>query len=377
MTDNATPTPDPDRSRDHFREGVRLSGEGDFAAAEKRFEQALALDPARLSPAVYLASCRMRLGRPGDALVLLHGVLDRDPEHIDALGLRGAALAMIGQYDAALDTFERALRLRPDHKQARAMRRNVLHELGRLDEAKDDEEAAREVRDPEVEGYNRAAASNGPTPPSPPRAYVRNLFDHYAANYDQDLLDTLHYRVPAVLTKGVADIGRRFENALDLGCGTGLCGPLLKPLVDRLEGVDLSPEMIERARPRGVYDALHVADIAEFLADTRERYDLVVAGDVFIYVGALDTVFERVAQHMHPGGIFCFTVEAHPGPEPLVLRRSRRYAHAEAPLRELAAKNGFEVLRLEHSPLRDQGWEPLAGFYVWLAKRSADPREDG
>ena len=35
---------------------------------------------------------------------------------------------------------------------------------------------------------------------------------------------------------------------LDAGCGTGLCGPLLRPLAARLVGVDLSEKMVELAR---------------------------------------------------------------------------------------------------------------------------------
>ena len=46
--------------------------------------------------------------------------------------------------------------------------------------------------------------------------------------------------------------------------------------------------MVERAAARGVYDSVAHADVAQYLADTQQRYDLVLAADVFIYVGALE-----------------------------------------------------------------------------------------
>ena len=55
--------------------------------------------------------------------------------------------------------------------------------------------------------------------------------------------------------------GRDKLAILDLGCGTGLAGLAFQPLAARLDGVDLSPAMIEKARARGIYDHLDVADL--------------------------------------------------------------------------------------------------------------------
>jgi predicted TPR repeat methyltransferase len=38
---------------------------------------------------------------------------------------------------------------------------------------------------------------------------------------------------------------------VDLGCGTGLLGPLLRPQVHSLDGVDLSGKMVEKLAERG------------------------------------------------------------------------------------------------------------------------------
>ncbi len=52
---------------------------------------------------------------------------------------------------------------------------------------------------------------------------------------------------------------------LDAGCGTGLCGPIFRNISGSMIGVDLSPEMVEKARERKVYDELEVADIGKAL----------------------------------------------------------------------------------------------------------------
>src|SRR4029077_18883888 len=95
--------------------------------------------------------------------------------------------------------------------------------------------------------------------------HVRTLFDQYAPRFDRALED-LGYRAPALLRDAVTAHGTRFGTMLDLGCGTGLAGAALRPQVDWLVGVDLSPKMIEEARRKGVYDRLAVGDIAAFLA---------------------------------------------------------------------------------------------------------------
>ena len=60
------------------------------------------------------------------------------------------------------------------------------------------------------------------------------------------------------------ETGRLFD-VLDAGCGTGLCGPLLRTRAKRMTGVDLSPKMIEWAAERGIYDRLAAEELTTFL----------------------------------------------------------------------------------------------------------------
>jgi predicted TPR repeat methyltransferase len=93
----------------------------------------------------------------------------------------------------------------------------------------------------------------------------------------------------------------------------------------------------------------------------------VVSADVFIYVGALEAVFDGVSRVIEPGGVFCFSVEVAPDDHAFVLQPSQRYAHSERYLRALAFGHGFEVRSMLHHPIREDQLQPIPGLYVVLS----------
>ena len=134
--------------------------------------------------------------------------------------------------------------------------------------------------------------------------------------------------MPQLLSEAIARTGRAgFAHAVDLGCGTGLMGERLRPLAAYLEGYDISAAMLKQAEAKGVYDRLTRADL-QSLSLPAHAADLVTAADVFMYVGALDAIVPLVAAGLGSGGLFAFSVERHDGPQDLLLRPSRRYAHS-------------------------------------------------
>jgi predicted TPR repeat methyltransferase len=224
--------------------------------------------------------------------------------------------------------------------------------------------------DPELVGFFLAAVEGHQMPASAPRAHVQQLFDHYAERFDAHLVQVLHYsgheRLADALTRA-AD-GRRFAHALDLGCGTGLCGALLKRLAARIDGVDLSAPMLAQARRLQLYDQLVQVDVCEHLAATDHRYDLIAASDVFTYIGDLDAVFVGVRRVLDVGGLFCFSVEAASDDEDFVLRGSLRYAHSRRYVEALAARHGCTVRCVKRLPMREDQQRPIDALYVVLAR---------
>lgn len=199
---------------------------------------------------------------------------------------------------------------------------------------------------------------------APPSAFVEALFDQYASKFDEALVNALGYRAPILLEAAIRSTGREpFSLALDLGCGTGLMGERLRPMCDRLEGVDISAEMLRKARDKGLYDRLDKADLQK-LSHEGPPPDLVTAADVFMYIGALDQIFSTVSRLLAPDGLFAFTVETLDAEDGFALQPSRRYAHSEAYVRRMLAESGLALVAVRTERIRDDRKEPVSGLVV-------------
>jgi predicted TPR repeat methyltransferase len=160
----------------------------------------------------------------------------------------------------------------------------------------------------------------------------------------------------------------RFGRTLDLGCGTGLMAQQLAGHCASLEGVDLSPRMLEKAEKTKLYDALHEGELVAFLSGRRTgEADLVVAADVFVYMAGLDAVFREVRRVLGREGLFAFTVQAHEG-DGFILGEDARYAHGESYLRDLADSAGFALVIFERVSTREDRGVPVPGFLAVLQR---------
>ncbi len=357
------------QARDFFMAGVGHYEAGRLQEAERQFAASLALLPGRVSTLLNLGATRLKLGKFAEAQELLFEVLEQEPDNVEALGHRATALAELGQAREALADVDRLLAIDSTRGSAWSLKGTLLREQGRGDEAAVAyRQAIASGSDVELNRYYLAALDGGTAPRTPPAAYVQGLFDGYADGFEEHLVEILNYRAPEILVARLAQMNRQFERALDLGCGTGLCGVKLKPLAAHIDGVDLSANMVARATQRGVYDDVQEADAAEFLRAEVGPYDLVVAADVFIYVGALESVFEGAAHAITPGGVFCFSVEKEVEQE-MALRASLRYAHSRGYIERLAALNGFDIVAFAEHPIREDQRAAIAGLFAWLVKR--------
>ena len=206
-----------------------------------------------------------------------------------------------------------------------------------------------------------------PAPPRMSNIALQQMYADFSRSFDENLIKELDYKGPAQVRELIVPLlGERKDLAvLDLGCGTGLAGVEFKPLAARLVGVDISPEMVELARARNLYDRLEVSEITDWLAHCTERYDLVLACDCFIYFGDLRQVVLPAAKLMCPKGIFAFTLEKG-DTFPHTLLDSGRYAHHAGHIREVAAEAKLNVARLEEQFLRTEYGKPITGLFVAL-----------
>jgi predicted TPR repeat methyltransferase len=226
----------------------------------------------------------------------------------------------------------------------------------------------------------RLARLGAITPDGMPEAYVRGMFDQYAPRFDGELVETLGYRAPALL-RAAAEAACKtqgrvaaFDTMLDLGCGTGLSGAAFRDCVKHLTGVDLSSGMIALARQKNIYDRLEADDIERFLAGeigAVRTYSLIVAADVFTYLGSLTGVCAAVARVMSDGALFALTVETYPG-DGVALGEGLRYAHGAAHVRSALA--GLEILQLTEVSTRNEAGMPVPGLLVVAQRNKPKPK---
>ncbi|MEJ2646755.1 MAG: methyltransferase domain-containing protein [Gammaproteobacteria bacterium] len=272
-----------------------------------------------------------------------------------------------------METCERALAHYPQEVALRQALARALHAVDRTEEAIEALRGALALDPDNVQAVHALAAFGGsPTPQRAAPEYVAELFDGYADNFDHHLVDVLEYRIPQLLYDAVLDAtGADFrdQDILDLGCGTGLCAPLFRAHAKRLVGVDLSARMVDRARERGLYDDLHVDDLVNVMAAEPNAYDLVLAADVFVYIGELSDIFEACRNGLRPDGLFAFSTETlEGGNRGYALHPTGRYAHSADYLHEQAARAGFEVLSHEPAMIRKNEGAPVNGHISVLRK---------
>jgi predicted TPR repeat methyltransferase len=281
---------------------------------------------------------------------------------VAVLALGEALLAAVA-LPTAIAELQRALRLDPGLVRARELIAAAWLEAGEADKALENLQA---LENPPADMI--AAAEAIKSAQRSDAGYIRHLFDQFSADYDTRMIGQLAYAAPQILLDLAALVmpGRDKLAVLDLGCGTGLAGAAFKPLAARLDGVDLSPAMIEKARARRIYDQLEVADLETALSSAGPGYDLILAADTLVYLGDLKTVFEAARARLNPDGYFLFTVEKAQA-RGFELGPKRRWRHSDAYLRSLAECAGFTVAGLVAATPRHEANQPVEGFAVALS----------
>lgn len=204
-----------------------------------------------------------------------------------------------------------------------------------------------------------AAAMRDRLPPD----YVRALFDDYAPRFEISLRDRLAYRGPELLLEAVRShlsAATGPVEVLDLGCGTGLVGEVFAGHFDAIDGIDLSPRMINRARAKGMYRTLLAGDITDMPAEIGSDYSLVVAADVLNYLGDLAPALRAAHARMKPGGLMVFSLE-HGDAFPFDLGPGQRFRHHQRAIAEWLGECGFELISDELGVLRQEKGNPVEG----------------
>jgi SAM-dependent methyltransferase len=140
--------------------------------------------------------------------------------------------------------------------------------------------------------------------------------------------------------------------AVDLACGTGRIGAWLgRRGVVTIDGVDVTPEMIEVARAKAVYRALHVADVSR-TGLPAGTYDLATQSLADEHLADLRPLYREVARVTTPGAVFALV-----GYHPQFLMAAGIPTHFDrAPGESIAIRSHVHLLSDHVKAARAAGW---------------------
>jgi predicted TPR repeat methyltransferase len=376
---------EPELVEAHFNLGRLLLERGDAGGAEAALRERLRRGGEDAGTESYLGDALFAQQRLPEALEAYRRTAAIDPEDAAAHYDVGKALEQLKRLDEAVGCYRRCVALDPFGEAPREGLARALLAAGHRDEAVASlREWSSVAPGNPVAAHLLASLGAGEVPDRASDAYVRRTFDRFAADFDATLA-RLDYRAPQMIAAAAAlacGAPAGALDVLDLGCGTGLCAPILRPWARRLEGVDLSAAMLERARRRGGYDALHEAEITRFLGEYRSSWDLIASADTLCYFGSLEPVLRAAAGALRAGGVLAYTLErlaaAGGGPGPAgaaararpggehggyALQAHGRYAHEEGHVRAVMEAAGFATTVI-HGALRSEGGQTVEGMLI-------------
>ena len=328
----------PDFAEAYYNLGNSHHKLGQLDAAVRNYKKVVAIKPKyaethnnKILTVIYFFS----KGKIPDAVDILEVLIKDNPEDALLFNMIGGCFVSLGQFDMAIKSYEKALTFNPNY----AIPQHMLNSL------------------------------TGYTSKEPPKEYVKNLFDDYAERFDDSLVGGLQYKLPFLIKDIIQKIPTtksKFCKTIDLGCGTGLSGKALREVSANLTGIDLSGNMVAKAKELKIYDSLIVGDIVEILSSSKEKYDLFIALDVLIYIGEPKSIFNAVRKCCNQNSLFIFSIETQED-KGYSLLKSARYAHSDRYILDVAF-NWFKLVDSQNVRLRKEGNNWINGkIYIFKA----------
>lgn len=356
----------------HFNLGIVLSRQGHVAASIDAFSKAIAIDPAKYFYWTNLGSSFESNHEWDRAEKCYTAATNIDPNCPDAFYLLSALCLKQERFTEARHFNCRGIVAAPRADMSKIVLSQAYHELGRADEAIALLESWLEAEPGNpVATHLTLAFREELTPDQCSGQYIELTFDGFANSYE-NVLGRLNYCGPQLVQDFLAtrDIPAASLNVLDLGCGTGLVGEVLKPHIRELSGVDLSGAMLNLAAAKGLYHHLHKSDITDYLLASPDRHDLITCMDTLTYMGRLDKIIALIHQKLKTGGMLLFSTEKLDGVHEhgLRLNISGRYSHHQDYLTALLVNNGFCIENIRDVTIRMESGSPIKGQFVCASR---------
>jgi predicted TPR repeat methyltransferase len=220
----------------------------------------------------------LRLRNLSDAIMRFKMVTFLNPEMAEAYYNLGRALSLKGSPVEAEEALKKALSLQPDFPQA-------SYELQKLQSPESIEYVEKNTMIENLEWQQKKPARTDDEQKQVDSFFIVSLLTH------------INDKNPSL-------------ELLELGSARGTRGALLreKGVLKRITGVDLSEKANETASGKlfegtPVYNSIIKKEVSEYLADNQEKYDAILAGEVFSYTRTLDKTFSNIAKSLKNGGV--------------------------------------------------------------------------
>lgn len=309
-----------------------------YALARIYCEQLHQLNPGNTEFIYNLALIEAKENNVAEAIIYYQQVLSIKPDHFPSLNNLAVIYLEQKNKSQAQLYFTEALRLQPNNE-------SIQYTLSVL---KGDQSVA------------------------PPKAYIKDLFNHYADHYDAHLRKGLAYKVPELLrtiVRKTSNVEKPEWDILDLGCGSGLCGEAFVDWSKNMIGVDLAEKMLGVAREKKCYQELILSDVESYLTSCDKTFDLILSADVFIYIGDLRNIIEQAYRCLNVRGFFAFSIELGKKQD-YQTQPSGRFAHSEKYIKQLARRAGFKSRQFSAVETRKQDKQSVDGAIVVLQKQA-------
>ena len=355
----------PDYLSAHQNLGITFNKLGHLEKAKECYEKVIEINPNYPVSHNNLGNIQKDLGRLDEAEASYRKAILLKPDLAEAHNNLGAIMNKLERLEEAEVSYRKAIELKPDYAGAHTNLGGLLVKLNKLEEAETFFKKAIEFKPDYEEAKHLLSALTGKTTNSAPRKYIENLFDDYAENFENSLVNTLEYNTPNKIIEMIIDKNPNIQlgSVLDLGCGTGLIGDEIKKYCSNLEGVDLSKQMLKIASTKNIYDKLEHKDIVKYLSTENLDFNYFISTDVLVYVGELSKIFRLIKSRNKSKGKFVFSTE-HTDRDGFFLEKSGRYSHSKKYIESLCLEFGYKLCHFETINLRkDKGKFIIGGLY--------------
>ncbi|MEP7706715.1 tetratricopeptide repeat protein [Paraglaciecola sp. 25GB23A] len=349
---------------------------GRLDEAQRCYQETLRLAPNRIETNNNLGVLLRHIKDYPASIIHLKKAIELKSDWADAHYNLANTFAASGTADDAMRHYRAAIKLEPRYSMALKGLGTMLYHLGRIDEAIIFYQDWLELEpDNLIVKHMLAACSGKDIPHRASSGYIKETFDNFASSFDSKL-EHLEYKAPQLITEAIDSHITEVNgtlNILDAGCGTGLCGPLLKPLARTLYGVDLSPKMLNLAKERRCYDDLVCEDLVTYINRHTDKFDIIVSADTLIYFGELKDVLNAVARALKPDGLFVFSLEKLTDeltPLEYKLEVHGRYTHTQSYIEKNIKEANLILVSLEQAVLRKELEKQVNGWIVTAKKHA-------